>query len=86
MKKELKQSKIRFMPSNGTEREMFINMFCSQCINERWMHKQNENKGKCEILSNSMVHHRPCYDKDLKFDGWEWGTHQRDLFSRRRRL
>lgn len=62
----------RFLPSNGTEGMIFVENFCSECIHERWMHHQNEDKGKCEILSNSMLHDRPCLDKDLKYDGWEW--------------
>ena len=62
------------MPSNGTEGMTFIESFCSQCIHGRWMHYQESDEGKCEILSNSMIHGRPCYDKDLKYDGWEWYT------------
>lgn len=62
----------RFLPSNGTDGMIFIDQFCSNCIHEKWMHHQDSDEGKCEILSNSMIHNRPCYDKDLKFDGWEW--------------
>lgn len=62
----------RYIPSNGTEGMIFVEHFCSECVNERWMHHQNEDKGKCEILSNSMLQNRPCLDKDLKYDGWEW--------------
>jgi hypothetical protein len=71
--KGIREMKVRrWMPSNGTEGMIFMEHFCSECIHERWMHHQNEDKGKCEILSNSMLHDRPCWDKDLKFDGWEW--------------
>lgn len=60
----------RFLPSNGTEGMMFTDKFCEHCINEEFMPK---GCGKqCEILSNSLLHDRPCYNKDLKLDGWEW--------------
>lgn len=62
----------RFIPSNGTDGMIFIDQFCSNCIHERWMHHQDSDEVKCEILSNSMLHNRPCYDKDLGVDGWEW--------------
>lgn len=66
--------KRRFIPSNGTDGEIFMSEFCYHCKNERWIHYQNENKeeNKCQILSNSMIHDRPCKDEDLERDGWEW--------------
>lgn len=64
----------RFMPTNGTDGEIFMSSFCFHCVHERWTHHHDEDReeDKCEILSNSMVSDRPCFDKDLKFDGWEW--------------
>lgn len=64
--------KIRYIPSNGTEGQMFIENYCMRCIHERWLHHQEYDDGKCEILSNSLMNCRPCFDKDLKSDGWEW--------------
>ena len=64
------KSTIRFFPSNGTEGMAFIENFCAHCIHEKYMH---DGAGmKCEILDNSFLHDRPCLNKDLKFDGWEW--------------
>ena len=62
----------RWMPSNGTEGMIFVDAFCSSCIHEKWLHHQDSDEGKCEIFSNSILHNQPCFDKDLKFDGWEW--------------
>jgi len=66
------QEKIvrRFMPSNGTEGDLFTGKFCGHCINEEFMSKDCGKQ--CEILNNSLLHDRPCYNKDLKYDGWEW--------------
>jgi hypothetical protein len=66
------ENKIRYIPSNGTEGQMFIDNYCERCIHEKWLHHQESDEGKCEILSNSLMNHQPCYDKDLKQDGWEW--------------
>ena len=63
---------IRFFPSNGIEGMAFIETFCSQCIHEKFMHTNNHNDMKCEILDNSFLHDRPCLDKDLELNGWEW--------------
>lgn len=61
---------IRFLPSNGTTGMIFTGEFCENCINEEFMSK---GCGKqCEIFNNALLHDRPCFNKDLKFDGWEW--------------
>lgn len=60
----------RFFPSNGTDGMIFTDRFCSNCVHEEFIPK---GCGKqCEILNNSLLHDRPCYNIDLKFDGWEW--------------
>jgi hypothetical protein len=66
------QQVIRFMPSNGTEGMIFVDNFCLQCIHEKFMHTQNHDDRKCEIFDNSLLNDRPCFNKDLKLDGWEW--------------
>ena len=62
----------RFFPSNGTEGMIFVENFCSNCIHEKFMNTQNYNDKKCEIFDNSLLNNRPCYNKDLEYDGWEW--------------
>ena len=49
----------KYRPSNGTEGEYFMEEHCYQCIHERWVHRQKEDRDedKCEIISRSM-----CYD------------------------
>ena len=63
---------IRFIPSNGTEGMIFEDSFCSNCINEKFMHTNNHDDKQCEILNNALLEGKPCLNKDLKFDGWEW--------------
>ena len=64
-----------FKPSNGTEGEIWMEKFCYQCIHERWSHHQNEDGGKCEILTNGLIGEQP---KEWMFseNGWpvctEW--------------
>jgi len=36
------------------------------------MHTRNHDDKQCEIYNNSVLNDRPCLNKDLKFDGWEW--------------
>lgn len=62
----------KYIPSNGTEGMQFVDSFCSQCMSEKFMHTQNHDDKQCEIFNNSLLNNRPCYNKDLKFDGWEW--------------
>jgi len=62
----------RWQPSNGTEGMMFVGEFCEHCIREKFMNTQKHGDMQCEILNNSLLNERPCFDKDLKFDGWEW--------------
>ena len=66
------QQVIRFMPSNGSEGMIFVENFCMQCIHEKFMHTQNHNDKKCEIFDNSLLNDRPCFNRDLNLDGWEW--------------
>lgn len=74
-----------FIPSNGTEGMSFIEKYCANCINERWMHFQDEDKeeDKCKILTSSMISTEPIkewnYDdtgspKCSSFVKWDWGT------------
>ncbi len=46
-----------FRPPNGTDGMIFSEAFCEQCIHERWIHHQDENreKDKCEIWSNVLI-------------------------------
>ena len=65
------------MPSNGTEGMIFQGAFCEQCIHERWIHHQDEDKDedKCEIWSDVMINAPDpnphwIYDED----GWPYCT------------
>lgn len=62
----------RYIPSNGSEGMIFIDNFCNKCFHEKFMHTQNDDDKICEILTNSIGCGRPCFDKDLNLDGWEW--------------
>jgi len=48
----------KYRPSNGTEGECFHESYCYQCIHERWVHRQNENKDedKCDIWNRALLH------------------------------
>lgn len=81
----------RYIPSNGTEGMGFISHFCEQCIHEKWMHKidkkgnytgDDETKDQCQIFNNSQLHNRPCYDRDLNLDGWEWFSGEDGVYCR----
>jgi len=68
----------RFIPSNGTEGRIFTECFCTHCIHEKFMNSRMEGDKKCEIYNNAILHSRPCYNKDLGFDGWEWFSKEFD--------
>jgi hypothetical protein len=78
-----------FMPSNGTEGEMFNCAFCERCIHEKWTHTQKDGDKKCDILSRSFIHwyepNHPDYPKEWKYNEegwpvctewvkWDWGN------------
>lgn len=55
-----------WMPSNGTEGMEFHGSFCDNCIYERWIHHQDQDReeDKCEILSKSFI--------DPPVDEWQY--------------
>lgn len=61
-----------YQPSNGTEGEYFMEEFCYQCIHERWIHRQKEDRDedKCTIINLSMSYDRndPEYPKEWTYD------------------
>lgn len=78
-----------FIPSNGTEGDMFMEEFCFQCIHERWTHRQKEDRDedKCGIMNRALLYDTkdPEYPKEWVFtaEGWpvctswkkfDWGT------------
>lgn len=44
-----------YRPSNGTEGMGFTECYCSNCIHEKFMHTQNHDDKKCDILSRSFL-------------------------------
>ena len=59
----------KYRPSNGTEGEYFMEEHCYQCLHERWIHRQKEDRDedKCAIITDAM-----CYDlKDPEYPS-EW--------------
>jgi hypothetical protein len=78
-----------FYPSNGMEGMIFMEAFCEQCIHERWIHCQEEDRDedKCKILSASMINQPgdPEYPKEWVYNEkgwpvctawkrWDWGS------------
>lgn len=77
----------KYRPSNGTEGEMFMDKRCYQCIHEKWLHTQNDDDAKCEILNNTMLYdvHEDEYPEEWTYDEndkptctawkkWDWGN------------
>ena len=78
----------KYQPSNGTEGEMFHENYCYQCIHERWVHRQDENKeeDKCDIWSAAMIYDLkdPRYPEEWTYENgqptctgfkkWDWGN------------
>jgi len=84
----------KYQPSNGTEGMIFTEQYCEQCLHEKWMHTQNDDDLKCEILSDSMVY--DINDKEYpsewqynekdepictKWQKWDWGNNDNDGFN-----
>lgn len=75
-----------FVPSNGTEGMSFTEHYCANCINERWMHFQDQDReeDKCKILNRSILEWPVQMDewkydekgspRCSKFVKWDWGT------------
>jgi hypothetical protein len=77
----------KYRPSSGREGEAFMSSHCYQCIHERWIHFQDEDRDedKCDIMSRSLVYEidDPRYPKEwviinneptcLEFKKWDWG-------------
>ena len=60
----------KYRPSNGTEGMSFIESFCDQCIHEKFVHTNNDDDLKCEILSNTMIYdlNDPEYPSEWTYD------------------
>lgn len=65
-----------FYPSNGTEGMIFIDAFCEQCIHERWLHRQDQDRDedKCDILSRTMIYKPgdPEYPEEWIYNDEGW--------------
>jgi hypothetical protein len=44
-----------FMPSNGTEGEIFESAFCSNCIHEKFYHTQKHGDKQCEVFNRVFL-------------------------------
>lgn len=77
----------KYLPSNGTEGELFMHKYCSQCIHEKWVHTQRESDKKCDILSRTFYLdiNDPDYPEEwqykesgeptcTKYSHWDWGN------------
>ena len=78
-----------YRPSCGTEGEDFRERFCYQCLHERWIHRQKEDRDedKCKIMTNTMLFdtNEPEYPREWTYDEkgsptctafvkFDWGT------------
>lgn len=76
----------KYCPSNGSEGMWFIEKYCMNCIHEKFMHTQEDDDLKCEILTNTMVYDwkDPNYPSEWTYDEndkpcctafkkWDWG-------------
>lgn len=79
----------KYRPSNGTEGEYFMEAHCYQCLHERWIHRQKDDRDedKCDILTRSMAfgiddpeypvewtHDESGHATCTKFVKFDWGT------------
>lgn len=62
-----------YRPSNGSEGECFIGKFCENCIHEKFIHTQNMDDKKCNILTHSM-----CFGTDDAEYPKEWMYDEND--------
>lgn len=80
-------NKRKFRPSNGTDEMVFIDTYCYQCIHEKWIHGQNDNDKKCDILSNmylleiddkdypmELTYNKEGFPTCTEFKKWDWGN------------
>lgn len=74
----------QWMPSNGTEGEMFMSAFCERCIHEKWMHTMNNADKKCDVLNRALLNapdKQPewIYSEEgwpicTEWKFWDWGS------------
>ena len=68
-----------YMPSNGTEGDIFISKYCSNCRKEKYYHTQKDGDRKCRIFTSTMIEssvpewiiedgNPTC----TSFDHWDW--------------
>lgn len=62
-----------WIPSNGTEGMQFVDDHCAHCIHEQFMHTQNDDHKKCEILTRSMVEVTPIDEWWCDYQNKKWG-------------
>jgi len=60
----------KYRPSNSSEFEGFAEIYCYQCLHERWHHfmEDDNEEDKCEILTKSLVN-------DDGVDEWVYSDH-----------
>lgn len=49
------EERRKYQPSNGTEGCGFIECYCLNCINEKFMHTQKHGDLQCDILNRTML-------------------------------
>lgn len=79
----------KYRPSNGTEGDGFHENFCFQCLHERWVHRQEEDRDedKCIIMNHTLLYQvdDPRYPSEWTYDDkgnptctkfvkFDWGT------------
>lgn len=59
-----------YQPSNGTEGEMFMHMWCSGCERDRAFREDPDNNDGCEIAANVMAYRvsDPKYPAEWRYD------------------
>lgn len=60
-----------FMPSNGTEGEMFEDAFCMNCIHEKYLHTGDLRDKKCEVFDRVLLN-APDPQPEWVFDAEGW--------------
>ncbi len=75
-----------YMPSNGTEGEIFISNHCAQCRHEKFYHTGVDGHKKCKIFTSSLIEDSIpewVYDENDKptctrWEYWNWGRDDGD--------
>lgn len=77
----------KYQPSNGSEGCGFVELFCCNCLHEKFMHTQNHEDKKCDIFSRTLIYDTEdkeypeewTYDENnnptcTAWQKWDWGN------------